>query len=175
MWVEQDAVSVHSRLSWLCRTSSSSSGCLWCWCPLVLFLPGFGALQPWVLSDMLHWYSGPVSDPHHCSPLLASSFRNLHCPRKIGLISSSLIFFCCMKHALRCSGLYKVIQSPWFSFFLLFQLPLPALLQLRWKPVTLASRCCIFSVERLWITVSQDSSQFPQICTIFTVTRCKCQ
>lgn len=51
---------------WLWSTGISSSGCLWCWCPLVLFLLAFGALQLWVLSDMLHWYSGPVSDPHHC-------------------------------------------------------------------------------------------------------------
>lgn len=37
----------------------------------VLFLPGFGALQPWSLVDVLHWYSGPVSDPHHCSHSLS--------------------------------------------------------------------------------------------------------
>lgn len=64
---------------WLFLAAIFCSDFLWYYYPLMLFLPGFGALQPWILSDVLHWYSGPVSDPHQFSlSLLLTFFCSLY-------------------------------------------------------------------------------------------------
>lgn len=146
------------RWSRLCRTRTFSSSYLWCYCPHVL--PGFGALQPWVLSDMLHWYSRPVSDPHHCSLFLSHSVwlppsetPSLF-PYPVQEKWSLTLLLSKPKGCLNKQNHYiwtemrsidTVIESPNFYFILFYSIPtFIALLQLMWKLVLLESRCCIY-------------------------------